>query len=1105
MIAVGGLGKGLTGAVRYAMGEGNDPVTKERRPAAANDDESRVAWISGQGWEGGWKPETRRDVETARRSMENLAMMQKGRTKRCEKDCLHLVLAWRKGEHPEREEMERAAREALAAVGMEKARAIFVAHDDTDHAHIHIIASRIDPETRLTFRDSYSHLKWQKWALQWEREHGQVQCPKRENRSQLQAAIEELNAAAVLDLMTHHRSTFTGRDLDRELAKYAENDKAEAFKAEILAMPEVLALHDRESGRALNRFTTQEVREAEQSAIKHAETLAETQQHQVSAEAAAAALAKRYSIREEQKKAFEHATGAAGLAIIDGKAGTGKSYTIGAIRDAYEADGQRVIGLAPTNTVAQDMERDGFKEARTIHSALFTLKNDRDEWNEKTVVIVDEAAMMDTKIMKELVSRADEAKAKLILVGDDRQLASVERGGLFTELRERFGAAELSEVTRQKDADHKATAEMLARGEFGEAVTALNKLGCITRNNHQDESREALVEQWKQDTAAAPHKIRFVFAYTNDDVGQLNAELRAVRKERGELGEDHELTTKDGKAQFAEGDRLVFTKTDKNQGMMVRDGMVDQNKRRQGVTNGMTGTIERIDEQFVTVKLDGKEDRHLTFNAEQFNEFRHGYAGTIYKGQGRTFDDVYLYHSAHWKDASTYVALTRHRDDVKLFVSTEVTRNDADLARQMGRHDDRRASIAYDTREEAQQKKDERLTLAAYEITDHLAAPVNRAPEPTKPEQAKDSRQTAQTPAPHQPPTEPQREQSRAPSRVLQGLEWAAERFLRLFDPPKHIEPIPVQDEKPERGDSRRDCSSLLIENKHDLCYNQSSTKEAENEPETADNGRGISQDSRSASGGAGFSCVRGDVLDTGGGGVIRGDGSGTADTGRRGGEDYSILSNKTASEGYGSHSMSDPYVYAGTDVLKNKEDIRDYDDLHVFERTVSARRMETLPDAFPMTPEGYREIHRYIFQDVYEWAGETRTVDIAKNNSYFCHTPYIDKELDKRFQAINVEKNLCGLSADDFSARASEHLSELNAIHPFREGNGRTMRAFLEMIGEQAGHRVDLQRIAPDEWNSASHESFHKGDCGLFRKVISDTLQERLIRHRFFWTQIWC
>ena len=1110
MIAIGGVGKGISGAVRYAMGEGNDPVTEKRRPAAANDDESRVAWVSGQGWEEGWKPENRQDVEFARRLMERMALQQKSKTKPCEKDCLHLVLSWRKGENPDRDEMEQAARGALAAVGMEKARAVFVAHDDKDHMHLHIVASRINPETRTTFRDSYSNLKWQKWALQWEREHGQVQCPQREKNTQLQAAIEGHNAATVLELMTQHQSTFTGNDLDRALFRYANKKTAAELKSEILAQADVLQLYDRENGQELDRFTTHGIREAEHSAIEHAGSLENNQHHKISKGAEAAALSKRQTIREEQRDAFDHATGAEGLAIIDGKAGTGKSYTIGAIRDAYEIDGKRVIGLAPTNAVAQDMERDGFKEGKTVHSALFALKNDRDQWNEKTVIIVDEAAMMDTKIMNELASRADAAKAKLILVGDDRQLASVDRGGLFTELRQRHGASELSEVTRQRDEGHKATSEMLARGEFGEAVDALNKLGCITRNNHQDESREALVEQWGKDTANAPARSRFVFAYTNDDVKQLNAELRAVRQGRGELGEDREFTTKDGKAKFAEGDRLMFTKTDRKQGQIVENGRV-VSRNRQGITNGAMGTIERIEGQFITLKLDGKSDRRLTFNAEQFDGFRHGYAGTIYKGQGRTFDDVYLYHSAHWRDKSAYVALTRHRDNVKLFVSTEVTRDDADLARQMGRHDDRRASVAFATKEEATKQRSERLTRTVQEITARRQHDEKQQSEPTKDRMPLTldighDEGIATPPVASKPMSEggqasstPAHKQDGVSSRVLRSLVRATESFLKLFDVRKQEQPVDqrvpvtqverIEETELKLGHFQKAESHLVIENKDDLCSNQSETKEVKNEPETADDRQGISQDSRSASWGTSIAGVRGNVPDFGGRGVVRGDGQGTADAGRSIGADYSVLSRETASEGYGSNLISDPYVYSGTHVLKNKEDIRDYDDLHVFERMKTTSRMETLPDDLPITKDGYRAIHRYIFQDVYDWAGEVRTVDIAKNNSLFCHPPFIDKELDKRFKEINAENNLRGTKREDFADRAAYHLSELNAIHPFREGNGRTQRSFLVILGQQAGHQVDLQHIDPEEWNKASRDSFHHGDYSLLRKIISDTL----------------
>jgi cell filamentation protein len=86
---------------------------------------------------------------------------------------------------------------------------------------------------------------------------------------------------------------------------------------------------------------------------------------------------------------------------------------------------------------------------------------------------------------------------------------------------------------------------------------------------------------------------------------------------------------------------------------------------------------------------------------------------------------------------------------------------------------------------------------------------------------------------------------------------------------------------------------------------------------------------------------------------------------------------------------MIDPYLYPGTDVLRNKEHTTDDRELEAFERMATANRMETLPDDIPVTVEGYREIHRYIFQDVYNWAGKYRTVDIAKSDDLFCLAPY--------------------------------------------------------------------------------------------------------------------
>ena len=255
------------------------------------------------------------------------------------------------------------------------------------------------------------------------------------------------------------------------------------------------------------------------------------------AAAIGAAVASR-AMRPDQRLAFDHAVAAGGLKIIEGRAGTGKSYVLQAIRDAHEQAGRRVIGLAPTNAVAQDLKADGFSEAGTAHAELFRLKNGRTHWDRRTVVIVDEAAMMDSRVTGEVLGEARRSGAKVILAGDDRQLASIERGGLFTEMRQRHGAAEITEITRQRSDWQRAAARDLAEGRFGDAVAAFDRAGAITWTRDHEDARAALVAAWKRDTAAEPDATRFVFAYTNIDVDALNAELRQVRRDRGELAGD---------------------------------------------------------------------------------------------------------------------------------------------------------------------------------------------------------------------------------------------------------------------------------------------------------------------------------------------------------------------------------------------------------------------------------------------------------------------------------------------------------------------------------------------------------------------------------------
>jgi ATP-dependent exoDNAse (exonuclease V) alpha subunit len=251
----------------------------------------------------------------------------------------------------------------------------------------------------------------------------------------------------------------------------------------------------------------------------------------------------------------------------------------------------------------------------------------------------------------------------------------------------------LRQVRRIADTEQKFAWGRMHQGDFAQALEIFERQGAIHWNGTQNEARDALIAQYAGDSAREPGRQRFVFAFTNADVNALNSDIRALRRERGELGEDHILATKDGPQIFATGDRIQFTGNART-----------QRARNLGFTNGEAGSVKKIDGARVTVELDGKKHgkpRVVEFtagdNAEagQFNAIRHGYAGTIYKGQGKTLDQTYLYHSNHWHGAASYVALTRHREHTKVFVARETAADINQLAKQMARSDERRAASQF--------------------------------------------------------------------------------------------------------------------------------------------------------------------------------------------------------------------------------------------------------------------------------------------------------------------------------------------------------------------------------------------------------------------------
>jgi len=186
----------------------------------------------------------------------------------------------------------------------------------------------------------------------------------------------------VLEALTRNNATFSERDLDRYLSRHIFDEAERAVvHAKVLGHDETLALHERDTWEASGRFTTRRVRAEEREALREARALAEARHHKAVPESVRHRALAGKSLHEDQRAAFEHATAEGGLKIIEGRAGTGKSFTLAAIRDAHHEQGRRVIGLAPTNSVAEDLKADGFARASTVHAELFRLKNGRAIWD----------------------------------------------------------------------------------------------------------------------------------------------------------------------------------------------------------------------------------------------------------------------------------------------------------------------------------------------------------------------------------------------------------------------------------------------------------------------------------------------------------------------------------------------------------------------------------------------------------------------------------------------------------------------------------------------------------------------------------------------------
>jgi Ti-type conjugative transfer relaxase TraA len=487
------------------------------------------------------------------------------------------------------------------------------------------------------------------------------------------------NPSIALDAITHQQSTFTRRDMAKFAHRHSDGiDQFNAVMGAMCSAPDLVELG--RDGRGDDRFTTRDMIEAEQRLHRAAELMAERECHEVNGTDKRAALARAEArglrLSDEQADALAHVSDGRDLGIVVGHAGTGKSAMLGLAREVWEAAGYEVRGVALSGIAAENLESGSGISSRTIASLEHGWGQGRDVLNSRDVLVIDEAGMVGTRQLERVMSRAAEAGAKVVLVGDPQQLQSIEAGAAFRSIHERHGGVKIGEVRRQREDWQRDATRNLANGKTGNALDAYRSHRMVHEGQTREQARGDLIDRWDRDRQASPDKSRIILTHTNDEVRALNEGARERMREAGDLGEDVRVTVERGERNFASGDRVMFL----------------QNERGLGVKNGTLGAIEQVSPQFMTVRTD--DGRSVAFDLRDYNRIDHGYAATIHKAQGMTVDRTHVLATPGMDGHSSYVALSRHRDGMDLHYGRDDFASQDRLVRTLSR--DRAKDMASD-------------------------------------------------------------------------------------------------------------------------------------------------------------------------------------------------------------------------------------------------------------------------------------------------------------------------------------------------------------------------------------------------------------------------
>ncbi len=470
--------------------------------------------------------------------------------------------------------------------------------------------------------------------------------------------------------VTAHASHFDRRDAIQAVANLLPNGapghEVESAADAFLASESVVTVAETAKG---IRYTTKRIWELESQALKAAERMAAEPRGEAGELVAARVIAARPSTNPGQREMIRRLlAGREGIAVVIGEAGTGKSFATVAAAEGWAKAGFELRVAAPIWRAANILSAEGL-EAMTVAGLLRDLDRGELGLPPRSVLLVDEAGMVGSEHLARVIGHADEAGAKLVLVGDPEQLGPIEAGGLFSAIAERTEPVHLEDVIRHNHELDRDAAKLIREGAGREALSLYRSEERVTVAGNAEERRVAMVEDWWRSYAKGEDAL--MVAKRNVEVERLNATARELAKSEGRLGaEEIEV----GGAAFAAGDRVITRVND----------------RRSGIYNRERWEVAQVDAERGRIVLDGIDQvRQVEVGPDYLSQttlggeapaLQHAYAVTTYCAQGATVDRAFVMVDPSMDKQEMYVATSRTREQTYLYATQEIQAEHSEYA-----------------------------------------------------------------------------------------------------------------------------------------------------------------------------------------------------------------------------------------------------------------------------------------------------------------------------------------------------------------------------------------------------------------------------------------